>query len=58
MPTYPLSTLAATISATGISAPTYDEILTSLQTSFQSIYGSDAYISADSQDGQMLAVFA
>jgi uncharacterized phage protein gp47/JayE len=57
-PTYPLSTLACTIDSTGISAPTYDQILSSLQTSFRSIYGSDLYLDPDGQDMQMLAVFA
>jgi len=56
--TYPLPTLACTISSTGITAPSYADILASLQASFQSIYGSDAYLDADSQDGQLLAVFA
>ncbi len=56
--TFPLSTLAAQITSTGISAPSYADILASLQASFQSIYGSDAYITPDSQDGQLLAVFA
>lgn len=55
---FPLDTLACTVDAAGISAPTYDEIYESLQASFKSIYGSDAYIAPDSQDGQMLAVFA
>lgn len=54
----PLTTLAATISGTGISAPSYSEILTSLQQSFQTIYGSNVYISPDSQDGQLLALIA
>lgn len=58
MPTYPLPTLAATVSAAGITAPAYADIYQSLQTSFQAIYGSDAYIDPDSQDGQLLAVFA
>ncbi len=58
MPTYPLPTLAATISTGGISAPTYADILASLQASFQSIYGSDVYLGPDSQDGQFLAIFA
>lgn len=53
-----LSTLAATISATGISAPSFEEILSSLQATFQSIYGSDVVLDPSSQDGQMLAVFA
>ncbi len=58
MPTYPLPTLAATVTSAGITAPPYSDIYQSLQASFQSIYGSDAYIDPDSQDGQMLAVFA
>src|SRR4051794_209612 len=47
-----------TIDASGISAPTYAEILTSLQDSMRSIYGDDIYIEADSQDGQFLAILA
>ena len=58
MTTYPLPTLAAQVTSTGISAPSYSDIYQSLQASFQSIYGSDSYIAPDSQDGQMLAVFA
>lgn len=56
--TYPLPTLAASVSATGITAPAYPDILLSLQTSFQTIYGSDSYITPDSQDGQLLAIVA
>lgn len=56
--TYPLSTLGPTITSAGITIPQYSDIYASLQASFQAIYGSDAYISADSQDGQLLAVFA
>lgn len=55
---YPLPTLAAVISATGITAPDYSDILASLKASFQLIYGADAYLEADSQDGQLLAIFA
>lgn len=54
----PLTTLAAQVTAAGISAPTYDEIKQSLEESFQAIYGSDIYIAPDSQDGQLIAVFA
>lgn len=50
--------MAAVITATGISAPSYADILGTLQIRFQSIYGTDAYLGADSQDGQLLAVFA
>jgi hypothetical protein len=53
-----LTTLAATVSSTGISAPTMDQILASLQSSFQSIYGSDVYLGPDSQDGQWLGIIA
>lgn len=54
----PLATLAPTITPTGITAPSYADILLSLQESFRTIYGSDAYIAPDSQDGQLLAIFA
>lgn len=56
--TYPLPTLTATVTAAGISAPSYAEIYQSLQATFQRIYGADAYIDPDSQDGQLLAIFA
>lgn len=55
---FPLSTLAATIDAVGISAPSYSDIYQSLQASFKEIYGPDSYITPDSQDGQLLAIFA
>lgn len=51
-------TLSAVVSATGITAPSYAGILASLRTSFRAIYGNDVYIDADSQDGQLLALFA
>lgn len=55
---YPLATLGPTITSTGITIPSYADVYASLQASFQSIYGSDAYIAPDSQDGNMLAIFA
>lgn len=58
MPTYPLATLAPTIDASGITAPTLSDIYQSLIASFQSIYGADIYIAPDSQDGQWLATLA
>jgi uncharacterized phage protein gp47/JayE len=58
MTTYPLPTIACTIDENGISSPSYADIYASLQATFQSIYGSDGYIDPDSEDGQMLAVFA
>lgn len=51
-------TLAATITAAGITAPTFAEILTSLQDQFRAIYGADVYIEPDSQDGQFIALLA
>lgn len=55
---YPLPTLAAQITSTGVSYPSYSDTLLSLQASFQNIYGSDAYVAEDSQDGQFLAILA
>lgn len=56
MPTYPLPTLAAQVIPAGISAPSYADIFASLQASIKSIYGADAYIDPDSQDGQLIAI--
>lgn len=58
MATFPLATLAAIVSPIGITTPSYDDILTSLKTSWQQIYGSDVYLGSDTQDGQALAIFA
>jgi uncharacterized phage protein gp47/JayE len=56
--TYPLATLAAQVTGTGISAPVYADDLASLQASFRGIFGNDVYIETDSQDGQWLAILA
>lgn len=53
-----MPTLAAQITAAGISAPDYADILQELKIAYWSIYGSDAVLDADSQDGQLLAIFA
>jgi uncharacterized phage protein gp47/JayE len=53
----PLATWAPTVDATGISAPDYDAIYADAQARYQAIFGTDAYIDPDSQDGQLLAVF-
>lgn len=58
MATFPLATLGPTIGTNGITIPPYSDIYQSLQETFRNIYGTDAYIPPDSQDGQMLAVFA
>ena len=51
-------TLAATIDGFGIAAPDFQTVLTGLTNSFRAIYGQDAYLEPDSQDGAMLAVLA
>jgi uncharacterized phage protein gp47/JayE len=50
--------LSATVTATGISAPAYADILAALQAAVQQIYGSDIYIEPDSKDGQLIALVA
>lgn len=57
MSTY-ISPTAALIGPNGITAPTFAEILAYLQGQYQSIFGADVYLGNDSQDGQLLAVFA
>jgi len=58
MTTYPLPTLAATVSAHGITAPDLNNILSSLIASYQGIYGADVYLGPDTQDGQWLGIIA
>ncbi len=53
-----ITTTAPTIDANGITAPTYAEVLEYLKDQYRAIYGPDVYLEADSQDGQLLAVFA
>ena len=53
-----LTTLACVVDANGIQRPSFADILETLQSRFQSIYGTDAYLDPDSQDGQLLAAFA
>ncbi|MDR9333926.1 baseplate J/gp47 family protein [Burkholderia multivorans] len=53
-----LTTIAPTIDANGITAPTYADVLAYLQDQYRSIYGADTYLEPDSQDGQLLGVFA
>lgn len=53
-----ITTTAPIVSATGISAPTYADVLDYLQTQYRVIYGADIYLGADSQDGQFLAILA
>lgn len=53
-----LTTFACVIDSTGIHAPAYSDVLFTLQSNYQSIYGSDIYIEPDSKDGQWLATLA
>jgi uncharacterized phage protein gp47/JayE len=53
-----MTTLAPQISSTGISAPSYADVFAQLQNAYWSIYGTDAQLSADTQDGQFLAILA
>lgn len=55
---FPLPTLAPQITSAGVVTLTYADILASLKASAANIFGSDVYLEADSQDGQMLAIFA
>jgi uncharacterized phage protein gp47/JayE len=53
-----MGTLGAQITATGIQAPSYPDVLQQLKIAYWSIYGADADLDDDTQDGQLLAVFA
>lgn len=58
MATFPLPTLAAQVSPTGISAPTYSDIVNSDVATYQGIFGSDAYLGPDSQPFELIATRA
>lgn len=51
-------TLAATINAFGIVVPSYDDVRAELVAAYQSIFGADTVLTPDSQDGQLLSIFA
>ncbi|MBF7687091.1 baseplate J/gp47 family protein [Acinetobacter rathckeae] len=53
-----LTTIAPQVTDSGVSAPTYFEALDYLKDQYKAIYGSDAYLENDSQDGQWLGVIA
>jgi uncharacterized phage protein gp47/JayE len=52
------TTPVCTVDDTGIHMPSYDDVLSYFQSQYQGIYGADIYIDNDSQDGQLLALFA
>jgi uncharacterized phage protein gp47/JayE len=53
-----MTTLAVQITDTGVIGPSYADVLQQLRVMYWGIYGSDADLDADSQDGQFLAVLA
>lgn len=46
------------VTENGISAPSYEEILTYLQGEARRIFGEDINLDADTQDGQLIAIFS
>lgn len=52
------SPTAAYVDATGIHAPNYADVLAYLEGQMQGIYGADIVITPDSQDGQLIGIFA
>ncbi|MCK4883520.1 MAG: hypothetical protein KAS30_01490 [Candidatus Diapherotrites archaeon] len=46
------------LDAEGLHVPDYIEVLDFLKDAYRAIYGTDVYLEADSQDGQLVAVFA
>jgi uncharacterized phage protein gp47/JayE len=58
MPAYPLPTLGCTIDEFGISAPAFADILGSMKFSYLAIYGQDADLDDDTQDGQWIGIQA
>lgn len=54
----PISDPVFQVTAQGITAPSYAEILEYLQGQAQQIFGSDITLDADTQDGQLIAIVA
>lgn len=46
------------ITSAGPVVPAFTDVLAAIQSDFQGIFGADAYIAPDSQDGQLLAIFS
>lgn len=53
-----LASVAVQITVAGPVRPAYADILDTLNSKFQTIYGLDSYIDPDSQDGQFIAAIA
>ena len=54
----PISDPVFQVTSEGITAPSYEEILEYFQSEAQRIFGSDINLDADTQDGQLIAIFA
>lgn len=52
------SPVAATVDASGITAPPFSVIFAYFVSRFQAIYGADAYLGNDSQDGQWIGTIS
>ncbi|NTA27388.1 baseplate J/gp47 family protein [Allorhizobium ampelinum] len=52
------TTPVCSIDENGITVPTYAEVRSYLVTEFQTIYGTDIDLDADTMDGQLLSIFA
>lgn len=46
------------ITSSGLTVPSYNDIVTNLTTQAQNIFGQDIYLGTDSQDYEMMSVFA
>lgn len=53
-----ISTPVFTVKENGIQAPSYAEILDYFQSQARAIFGQDINVDADTQDGQLIAIFA
>lgn len=52
------SPTAAYVDVTGIHAPSYVDVVNYLTGQFQAIYGQDIVVTPDSQDGQLIGIYA
>lgn len=53
-----LTTVAPVLTDAGVMAPTYYEVVEHLKEKYREIYGQDAYLENDSQDGQWIGIIA
>ena len=56
MPTYPLPSLAGSITPTGYSAPSFADLTASVKASAQAIFGADISLDPDDQDWQFITI--